>query len=205
MLFLGPWWFLLLHWQQFTCPNKCEHLSPTSKGSMPGTARMAGGWCAVISRYSKQTESLSLKFCLQASDEMAQITSHIITPRQGAAASVCGHVRVCGTCFSRLVCRHTCTEPAAKRTPAWGRTETLLSKHSWLAGWKDFCSDTEWRRQRNWYYSAAGVTTGSPSQQQSDNNNTSELRWPWSAITLTTHSTQNILKTFWQVKTQNKW
>lgn len=41
-----------------------------------------------VSRYSKQTDSPSLKLSLEASDEMAQIMSHIINHREGAAGSV---------------------------------------------------------------------------------------------------------------------
>lgn len=47
-----------------------------------------GGLCPVISRYSKQTDSPSLKLSLEAWDEMAQIMRHIINHRQGAAGSV---------------------------------------------------------------------------------------------------------------------
>lgn len=51
-------------------------------------AQCWGGLCTVISRYSKQTQSPSLKLSLEASDEMAQIMRHIINHRQGVAGSV---------------------------------------------------------------------------------------------------------------------
>lgn len=75
--------------------------------------------CTVISRYSKQTDSPSLKLSLEASDEMAQIMRHIINHRQGAA----GSVYMCYThTLSLSICHtygHTHTQPVAKSVEQW--------------------------------------------------------------------------------------
>lgn len=90
----------------FMCQG-CVHRLWLASDSGRGRSR------AVISRYSKQTDSPSLKLSLEASDEMAQIMRHIINHRQGAA----GSVYMCFThthTLSLSIC-DTHPEPAAKR------------------------------------------------------------------------------------------
>lgn len=76
-------------------PNECMSLCATSQAkvvlaeSLAGVGTVGvGRACTVISRYSKQTDSPSLKLSLEASDEMAQIMRRIINHRQGVAGLV---------------------------------------------------------------------------------------------------------------------
>lgn len=114
------------------CPNKCVCLYVVSQSKVVLTGTLAAVWllrlCTIISRYSKQTDSPSLKLSLEASDEMAQIMRHIINHRQGAA----GSVYMCHTLSLPLYVWHihiyTHTEPTTKRVEQ--RKSTVASERS---------------------------------------------------------------------------